>query len=60
MEKPKKKINLKGLTKFSICELISFMEFNDLLNCLKVSKDFRNSVIYYVDLYVSKFKHISL
>lgn len=52
MERKKKKINLKGLTKFSICELISFMEFNDFIKCLNISKGFRDAVIYYVDLYV--------
>jgi hypothetical protein len=52
MEKFNRKIKLKGLSKFCICELISFMEFNDLLNCLNISKEFRNAVIYYVELYV--------
>lgn len=52
MEKSQKKINIKGLSKFSICEMLSFMELNDLLNCLHISKGFRNSIIYYIDLYV--------
>ena len=53
MENISKKIELKKLTKFSICELISFMEFNDLLVCLNISKGFRNAVSYYVNIYVS-------
>jgi len=52
MEKSNKKISFKGLSKFSICELFAFMEFNDLLNFINISKDFRNAIIYYVDLYV--------
>jgi hypothetical protein len=56
MEKIKvTKSNQQKLTKFTFCELISFLEFQDFKICLLISKTFRNAMIFYQNLYVNTF-----
>ncbi len=50
--KIKKKCNLEKLNRFTFCELISYLKFNDYKVCLNISKKFRTSILYYINLYV--------
>lgn len=55
-----KKNCLSKLTKFTFCELIGFFKFSELKTYLNVSKKFRDSILFYFDLYVKNisFFHI--
>ena len=51
-----KKQTIKRLKKYPLTNLLSYFEFSDLLNCTKISKEYKESILLFLNLYVKKIK----